>query len=341
MSECDVTRQQMPELLAEALDFATREQSHRHIESCLDCEREWAEHKLTWMMLGDLPEVDVPARLRENFLDRVQPGRRAANVIPFHRRPAFRWAAQAAAAVILVGGSYFTGHRTATIRVNALPGTIESVRPINAPAGAITPASFSIAESRVLPASAISPDIQGRPNIDNVRFFDDNPSDDAVGVSFDMTSHVTITGKPADKSMIRLISYVLENEDRMSPSRSRAIDWVRRTYTENGTTDPEITRALENVLRNDDHEGVRIKAVDTLKSMPPALQTTAALIDALKNDPNPAVRIKAVEALANLASSGKSLDALAIDTLREKASQGDENTYIRVKAAEALAKLNP
>jgi hypothetical protein len=340
MSECDVTRQQMPELLAEALDFATREVSHRHIESCLDCESEWTEYKLTWMVLGDLPEVEVPSRLRESFLDRVQPNRKS-NVLPFHRRPAFRWVAQAAAVVILVGGSYLTGHRTATIRVSPLPGTIDSVRPINAAASAITPAAFSIAESRTFPASAISPDIQGRPNIDNVRFFDDNPSDPAVGVSFDMTSHVTITGKPTDKSMIRLISYVLENEDRMSPSRSRAIDWVRRTYTENGTTDPEITRALENVLRNDDHEGVRIKAVDTLKSMPPALQTTAALIDALKNDPNPAVRIKAVEALANLAKSGKSLDALAIDTLREKASQDDENTYIRVKAAEALAKLNP
>ncbi len=68
--------------------------------------------------------------------------------------------------------------------------------------------------------------------------------------------------------------------------------------------------------------------------------TRDALIDALKNDPNPSVRIKAVEALAKMASSGQSLDAETVDTLRAKVSQGDENLYVRVKAAEALSKIH-
>jgi len=97
------------------------------------------------------------------------------------------------------------------------------------------------------------------------------------------------------------------------------------------------------VLRNDEHEGVRIRAVDTLTNLPVASTspTRDALIDALKSDPNPAVRLKAVEALLNLAQHGAVLDPEAVDTLRQKASQNDENLYVRMKAAEALKNIKP
>ena len=77
---------------------------------------------------------------------------------------------------------------------------------------------------------------------DTMGFVDHNPSDDEIGLSFDITSHVTVTGKPTDKSMVRLLRYVLENEDHTSPSRSRAIDWVRTTYSQPGNADPEIAQ---------------------------------------------------------------------------------------------------
>jgi len=136
----------------------------------------------------------------------------------------------------------------------------------------------------------------------------------------------------------------VRNEDVTSPSRSRAIDWIRRTYSNPQTTDPEIATALASVLRTDEHQGVRINAVDTLKTLQPSganETTTQALIEALRSDPNPAVRLKAVEALANLARSGTQLDASTLDTLRQKAAQDDENTYVRVKAAEALSNVRP
>jgi HEAT repeat protein len=211
------------------------------------------------------------------------------------------------------------------------------------PTPATVQSAYSIAESRVIPAKFISPTIEGRPDIQNFSFVDANTNDAEIGVSFDITSHVTVTGKPTDKSMVRLLRYVLENEDRMTPSRSRAIDWVRAMYSRPGNADPEIAEALANVLRNDEHQGVRIKAVDTLKTLPApmAIDTRDALIEALRSDPNPAVRIKAVEALANLARSGATLDPAMLDTLREKAAQKDENPYVRVKAAETLSSIRP
>jgi HEAT repeat protein len=188
----------------------------------------------------------------------------------------------------------------------------------------------------------LSPEIQGRPNIANVQFVDADAGDDQIGVSFDVTSRWTVTGNPRDKSMVRLLSYMLENEESMTP-RSSAMEWVRRTYSDPAYADPEIANALAKVLRNDSHEGVRIRAVDALTTLPPqvATQTRDALIAALKSDPNPAVRLKAVEALVEMARSGEVLDAAMVDTLRQKASQDDENLYVRVKAAEALSQIKP
>lgn len=332
MVDCNAMREAMPLLLTESLDHSRRELTHEHIESCAACNAEWAAYKETWGLLGALPEVQVPARVRDRVLAEfgvTAPSLRSgqAAVVPFRR--AAKWLAQAAAVVVLVGGSYYAGHRTRPV----LPETeakIQSVQP------------FSIAETRVLPANAVSPTIEGRPNIDNVLFTDADASDNKIGLSFDVTSRMTVTGSPTDRSMVRLLSYVLENENsNVTPSRSRAIEWVRQTYSEPQNADPEIASAMAKVLRSDSHEGVRIRAAESLKTLPNSgsTETRQALIDALKSDPNPAVRIKAVEALANIARTGGSLNDVALDTLRAKASQNDENMYVRVKAAEALSNI--
>jgi hypothetical protein len=333
----------MPLLLTESLDAAGREASHLHIEGCAACGEEWGAMKETWLLLGDVPELEVPAHVKQRFLAGIgmaeaAPAAGATNVVPFMRRPAAKWLAQAAAVVIIAGGSYFAGHRTAPLRLESQPTRIAAIAP-----AAVQPV-YSIAETRVLPAKSVSPNIEGRPNIDNVQFVDADPSDGEIGVAFDITSHVTVTGSPSDKSMVRLLSYMLQSDDKFNPSRSRAIDSVREMYADPKNADPEIAEALGRVLRNDEHEGVRIKAVETLKKLPPAIaaqSTRDVLIEALKNDPNPAVRIKAVEALISIARSGQQLDAEAIDTLRAKAVAQNENMYVRVKAAEALSNIHP
>ncbi len=190
----------------------------------------------------------------------------------------------------------------------------------------------------ILPASQLSPGIQGRPDIRNVNVFTD---DGEIGVRFDLTSSVTVKGKPSDESLVELISYVMQSGGNSTHSRSEVIQWVQDTYS-TSAAEPELVAALANVLSNDSHEGVRIKAVDALRSMPASSAGVAreALIEALRNDPNPAVRMKAVDALANLVATGGELDSAAVEVLRNKADQDDENLYVRVKAAEALSQLS-
>lgn len=327
MSECSVVRERMPLLLTETLDVPARELTHQHIEQCSDCSAEWDASRLTWQILGELPELPVPARVKNRFLEEAGIASPApvADVVPFRRRNAVKWIAQAATIAVLAGGSYFAGRQTATeTSPAALPMTVQ--------------APFRITDNAVLPASAVSPDIQGKPDIANVQFIEKGSE---IGMSFDLTSRVTVTGAPNDKNMVRLLSYVLQNRE-STESPSNAIQWVRDQYSQSGTADPEIVKALASLLKTDSHEGVRIKAVDALSSLPAqaAPEVRAVLVEALRNDPNPAVRIKAVEALANLARSNNTLDPSTLDTLREKASQQDENAYVRVKAAEALSQLN-
>ena len=326
MAECSTMRDDMPFLLTESLGREKRELTHQHIESCEACAAEWAAYQESWRMMGELPEERVPDRVKEKFLAQI--GQNVVRIDDKRRPRAWKWVAQAAAVAIIAGAGYFTGHQRAPITLKETPATI---------------APYSIAESRVLPASEMSPDIQGRPNIQNLAFLDADPNDNQVGVSFDVTSRVTVTGSPKDESMVRLLSYVMENESSLTPTRSRTMDWVKQTYSDPNNASAEIANALAKVLRNDSHEGVRIRAAETLKMLPPsvAAQTRGALIDALKNDPNPAVRIKAVEALANVARSGSSFDPAMVDTLRQKASQDDENLYVRVKAAEVLSNIRP
>jgi len=340
MFDCDAMRENMPLLLTESLDPVQRELTHQHIETCPICVAEWSAYKETWRILDTLPEVAVPPRVKQRFLAEISPATAMTNVVPFRRGRTARWLAQAAAVVIVGSGAFYAGHRVAPrTQLAPTPAQVTAIQQAMQPAAPY----YSIAESRVLPAASISPQIEGRPDIQNVQFSDASPLNQQIGVSFDITSHVTVTGRPTDKSMVRLLRYVLENEDRESPSRSRAIDWVRATYAHVGNPDPEITEALANVLRNDQHQGVRIKAADTLQSLQSTMTdgTRDALVEALKNDPNPAVRIKAVEALAKLARSGVALDPDMVDTLRRKASQNDENVYVRVKAAEALSSIQP
>jgi hypothetical protein len=335
-------------LLTESLDADQRELTHQHIEGCAVCSNEWSAFKETWRMMDALPELVVPARVREKFLaaaglsEAGGPDSQSTprNVVPFVRRPAFKWAAQAAAVVLLLGGGYFAGTKK-PVEIAPTTATIDTIAPREtAGPSAIRP--IALAERHVLNADALSPNIEGRPNITNVKFVDADATDGEVGVEFDISSRWFVKGNPTDKSMVRLLSYVLENEEAITP-RSTAIEWVSRTYSNPANADPEIANALAKVLRTDTHEGVRIRAVETLATLPPALSAQArdALIEALRSDPNPAVRIKAVEALANMTRSGAAVDAQTVDMLRQKAGQDDENAYVRVKAAEALSNINP
>src|SRR5215211_4398104 len=147
MAECSAMRESFPLLLTESLDAQTRETTHQHIESCAECAEEWQGMKDAWRMMAELPELEPPARARQRFLAEIglvektaeKTAEKKSNVVSFHRRPAFKWLSQAAAVVILAGGSYLVGHQSRPIRVE--PTGVVNVDRLPS---AIQPAAFSI-----------------------------------------------------------------------------------------------------------------------------------------------------------------------------------------------------
>src|SRR5260221_4558571 len=110
MSDCDAVRESMSLLLTESLGPAQRELTHQHIEQCPACTDEWVGYQSPWKLLEELPVIEPPSRLKERFLGEVFPAA-PRNVVPFHRKAAFKWLAQAAAIVVIAGGAVFAGHR--------------------------------------------------------------------------------------------------------------------------------------------------------------------------------------------------------------------------------------
>src|SRR2546421_5745169 len=124
MSEGDFMRESMPLLLTESLDPVRREHTHQHIEHCSLCSDEWTAYQETWRILDVLPAVEVPGRVKDRFLAQINPQAKVDNVVPFRRRPALKWIAQAAAVVVIAGGAYFTRPRSQPIEVAHTPAIV-------------------------------------------------------------------------------------------------------------------------------------------------------------------------------------------------------------------------
>ncbi|HUO85700.1 MAG TPA: HEAT repeat domain-containing protein [Thermoanaerobaculia bacterium] len=333
MGECSILKEQIPDLLVESLSPQARELAYSHLERCERCSSELDAYRTTWEHLGRLEQIELPERARVRFHDWIAAETQTSSAAPggvlvfFNSGWLRHTVAKAAAVLLIVAGSFTAGHFFAN---RTSPGEQSGI-PI---------ATSQPTGGMILPASRVEPGA-ARPDFRNVAVIEGASGE--IIVSFDVTSTMSIKGRPEDKNLVELLSQVLENESNPSHTRSRLIQWVKETYGESETVaDPEIVRALVRVLANDEHEGVRIKAVDALRSLSVSAlpEVQEALVKALKEDPNPAVRMKAVDALANLALTSGPADSRTLDILREKASDEGENTYIRVKASEALGQVS-
>lgn len=328
MDECRTLSELLPDLLTDTVPAEKREGAFAHAESCDVCRDDWKAYRLIWEGLGTLEDREVPAAVAGGFnaeLDRLRQEEKKIVSFPALRRPLV-WA-QAAALILMVSVAYLIGRDgSGSPTIPATPATIDQVQMIGDDG------------TTFLPVSRVSEVLDQGSNIRNVRL---ESGEAGMKVSFDLSSEVVVEGNMQDPGFSRLLSHVIQRTESPTYERSRMIDLVRDAYSST-EADPEIALALARVLTSDAHEGVRLKAVDALRTVraDDVPEVRAALVSVLRNDPNPAIRMKAIDALGNLVSSRTEMDAAMLDTLREKAAQDDENMYVRVKAADALRQMN-
>jgi anti-sigma factor RsiW len=299
-----------------------------HLSRCAACAEEERRLAAVWEGLDDergaTPSPEFLARTEALILKEMK--ERAippvSTVVPFRSRERrfVRPLLQAAALVVAAGGGF--------LLAKVSPGDARRAGP--------SVATFPVVAQRTVDASEAQPDLSNRPRLSNVAF---RPADPAgrIGVSFDVTTRYTVTGRPDQKGIADLLVYLMSGAAETEGARGRAIELVSLSSKGTSGTSPDVVAALADTAKNDRNPGVRKKAVEALAQLPPSEATRDALIAALKNDTNPAVRILAVEGLAKIAGALK--DRTTLDALRARAVDERENGYVRVQAAQALSKL--
>jgi HEAT repeat protein/putative zinc finger protein len=287
--------------LSGGLDHSGQRELADHLEGCPACREENQRIEGVWKKLGEDPDRSMSPEFRRRSLALIEDEMLRRRVREF--APRRRWialAAQAAAVLVAASMGWFA-HRPAT------------------PSGAA-------------PAAGSALPLDG--TLSNVTYRQADP-DGKVAVSFDVTSHRTVTGRPQDPALAGLLAYLVSQGTRTAGEKSQAIDLVSSHFgTGAQTASPEVVHALTTTLRRDPNPGVRKKAADALAGFPMAPEIRSAFFEALAKDTNPAVRLAAVDALA--AAAKQAPDARTIQSLRERAVDPEENGFVRAKAASAL-----
>ncbi len=299
-----------------------------HLACCAACAEEERRLAAAWEGLEDGRDVQPSPEfldrteallLAEVARRRVPPPSPVVPLRPSARR-FVRPMLQAAALLLAVSAGFLVARMTADV---------------TRPAGSGVP-RFPVVARRTLDVSEALPDLSNRPRLNNVAF---RPADSSgrIGVSFDVTTRYTVTGRPNQKGIADLLVYLVSGAADTEGAKGQAIELVSLSSKGTASAPPEVVAALAETARNDRNPGVRKKAVEALTQLPPSEAVRDALIAALKNDANPAVRILAVEGLAKVGSALR--DRTTLDALRARAVDERENGYVRVQAAQALSKL--
>ena len=287
----------------------SRQDLERHLHSCAACRAEASRVEQTWTTLGDDPDAPVTGDFRGRTLALIEDEMLRTRIREFKPRARLpRLAAQAAALAVACAAGFFVSRRGPAVLQNA---------------GALAPGTSS---SEMI--------LRDNPRLANISYR--AGTDGKVEVGFDVTHRQTLSGRPNDPEMSKLLAYLLSHNAETAGEKSRAIELVSEHYRTayGAAASPEIVAALTSTLKKDPNPGVRKKAADALAAFTTTPEIRAAFLDALRSDRNPAVRLASIEALA--ASAKEAPDVKTIESLREKAQDPAENGFVRAKAASAL-----
>jgi hypothetical protein len=286
------------------------DEAERHLASCQACRDELARLERTWSLLGDDPDAEVTPAFRQRTLQLLEDEMIRGRVRAFQPRPSWlRVLAYAAGLAAAAAGGFWAARQPVVAGRPAAPVAVLPTPPADA-SGSLSNVTFA------------PPDASGR-----------------IGVSYDVTSHRSLVGRPDDPAVARLLASLITRGAQTSGEKSRAIDLVSAQYrpAQAAPASEDIVRALSATLKNDGNPGVRKKAADALAGLPMTPEIRAAFLEALRSDRNPAIRLIAVEALA--AGAKNAPDPSTVESLRQKAADPSENGFVRAKAASALKSI--
>ena len=167
---------------------------------------------------------------------------------------------------------------------------------------------------------ASSPDRPEGVPVNSVRAFEPSSADGEVRVAYDTVQRGALEGT-ADDPEIRALLVTTLRDSLNSGLRLEAIDALR-THADQA----DVRQALLDALRQDENAGARLKALDALASRAPEdSQVRGAIVDAMQKDANPGVRVRAIDTLA------QRQDRRLLPVM-ERLSRDDPDAYVRMRS---------
>jgi hypothetical protein len=301
---CDSVGKLIPLYFYGELQSEEEDQVEQHLHECAACSREMDRQRALSAALDDRSAGLPPHLLAECRADLMAAVQGGAPRVPQSRKGPW------------------------TLFLEALGGTLDSVRHVPTPVGALALIALGFFCARFtgvwnmpvtsVTTASVTPSDDVFATVRSVR----PDQNGTVQIAFDETRRRTVSGRMDDQAIQKLI-LAGAHEDNASV-RVESMDLLKSQPYSN-----EVRDALLNAVSHDPNDGVRLKAVEGLKPMAADPEVRKALSQVLLSDNNPAVRYQVVDLLV------AHRDDSVIGVLQGLVQREDNNT-VRMKLEKAL-----
>lgn len=217
--------------------------------------------------------------------------------------------ARLAVAVVLVGVGFWMGHRPAGTP-EALEDLVLARAPVQAEHGTISPAFAG------------------------VRTVEFDPATGTVEIQYNTVNEVAVRGLPGDAAVQALLEQALL-DDTNPVARLYAAKALQAAPPTQAAPDSQLVAALTFLMENESNEGIRLQAIEALRTLyrqtPLSASARQSLLNVLMHDKNSALRIEALELLTEQSRAAQL--ATYLDAVRE-----DPNDFIRLQVQNLLSR---
>ncbi|HEY6972461.1 MAG TPA: HEAT repeat domain-containing protein [Candidatus Angelobacter sp.] len=304
---CDWTKENVVLYIYDELADDAKYEFEQHIRKCLDCKHEVESARAFKDDMSELPVQEVSPNLLVSSRMRLQESLDEAVQSHGWRRFTFDLAAwlhqlklapALTAALLIIG---FAGGSLTTWRIVASRSI-----PADRTAGTVAP---PLDQANIAGITSITPDAKSN----------------TVSIKYDLLYPQIKEGSPNDPDIQQLLLLGTHNQ-RNSAVRIDSIDVLTQQAEDNA-----VREALVYALRYDKNPGVRLKALEGLRSyVKDDVHVRDAVLEALMHDTNAGVRSEAITLLDPVRADMSVREALQV------LSQHDKDQFIRTQSRRYL-----
>ncbi len=312
MNKCKNYKKQIILMFYNELDRSERTELLAHLQVCPDCKQafEQLEQLGEFLQEHSLFKVDENGIKRMNNLIRLKIEKQSnKKFVPFtfiHPKPAFQYGF----VVLLIMFGFLLGRQNYINRnpiqtQNQLQQLLTAGGSVKAPNGNINPYLIGV---------------------ERLKF---NPQDGTIDIQYNTVNDILLKGTPETPVIKDLLLYAMAGEKNPNV-RLHAVRAVNDAAQSNLPLDVDYIQSLEQILLEEENPGIKLLALNVLKTLPLRENIKNILVRVLLYDPDAPVRIQAFKTLTEAQITKTDIEEYL------QPSVNDSNRYISYKSEKLI-----